>query len=161
MASITTYKCRAECLGDFGKFLKALGSNIEAMSYKIELTLLNQEMTFRSTKTIKELVLIADGIEGCHILRGTLQPIEFYNGERVWEVDRDGEPHIDNGIFSPYYPFVKLIRKKFKIHYLVHPSADDADPSTWPRMELVRKKTRNGGVRYYGSWAHKNKKHNA
>jgi len=107
-----TYKCRAECLGDCWKFLNALKTPecIEIETYKIELTLFNKTMTFKSSKTIKELVLIANSIEDGHILRGTLQPIEFYNGERVWEVN-DGEAHIDNSLFSPYYPLVKLIRK--------------------------------------------------
>ena len=91
---MTTFKCRAECLGDCWKFLKAVKTSgcIEMRTYKIQLTLLNTTMTFKSFKTIKELVLIADSIEDGHVLRGTLQPIEFYTGERVWEVD-DGKAH--------------------------------------------------------------------
>tara|TARA_R100001463_G_scaffold52651_3_gene103513 strand:- start:2342 stop:2659 length:318 start_codon:yes stop_codon:yes gene_type:complete len=105
---MATFKCRAECLGDCYSFIKKAKLNI---NWKIEQTPLNITMTFKSSKTIKELVLIADSIEDCHVLMGTLQPIEFYNGEMVWMVD-DGKAHIDNSFLSPYSALINLIRNK-------------------------------------------------
>jgi len=108
LKEMTTFKCRAECLGDCYSFIKKAKLNI---NWKIELTPLNITMTFESSKTNKDLVLIANSIVDCHILMGTIQPIEFYDGERVWDV-YDGKAHIDNSFLSPYSALINLIRKK-------------------------------------------------
>jgi len=102
-----TFKCSAECFGDCIKFSeKANIKNVVIKRCKFGEPI----MTFKSSKTIQQLVLIADSIIDCHVLRGTLQPIKFYNGSRVWEV-KNGKAYIDNGVFSPYRPLVNIIRK--------------------------------------------------
>tara|TARA_E500000318_G_C3435147_1_gene162725 strand:- start:13 stop:336 length:324 start_codon:yes stop_codon:yes gene_type:complete len=101
----TTYKCRAEVLADCIKFKRK--ANINNNDLYVEWSKFREPiMTFKSSKTIEELILIADSIVDCHVLMGTIQPINSYTGERVWCVYK-GKVDTDDNIFLKLLSAIK------------------------------------------------------
>ena len=90
------YECRVECPYDFELFAKAAGINIlmdatvvppppDADELHIMICRASPDIKFNSSKTLNELLKIANDLPDLHVLFQTLELEENYTGERKWQ----------------------------------------------------------------------------
>ena len=90
------YECRVECPYDFELFAKTAGINMlmdatvvppppDADEMMIMICRASPVIKFCSSKTLNELLKIANDLPDLHVLFQTLELEENYTGERKWD----------------------------------------------------------------------------